>query len=133
VSKIIRLWSHECKRVIEDRLINQEDIQCFRAYLRDSIAKSFGEEHADFAQDEEGVHTSFVSVAKGYDKAYMVVESLVDLKKTLEDKLAEYNETKSQMNLVLFKDAMFHVCKISRILDLPVGNALLIGVGGSGK
>jgi dynein heavy chain len=55
------------------------------------------------------------------------------LKKVLDEKMAEYNETKSQMNLVLFKDAMIHVCKIARILDFPVGNALLIGVGGSGK
>jgi dynein heavy chain len=56
-----------------------------------------------------------------------------ELKKVLEDKLAEFNESKSQMNLVLFNDAIGHVCRISRILDFPVGNALLIGVGGSGK
>lgn len=58
---------------------------------------------------------------------------MAELKKTLEEKLNEYNETKSQMDLVLFKDAICHVCKIARILDFPVGNALLIGVGGSGK
>jgi dynein heavy chain len=72
-------------------------------------------------------------MAKGFDKAYVAIDSMADLKKILEDKLAEYNETKSQMNLVLFNDAIGHICRIARILDFPVGNALLVGVGGSGK
>lgn len=58
---------------------------------------------------------------------------MTELKQTLEDKLAEHNETKSVMNLVLFGDAMEHICRIVRILEFPVGNALLVGVGGSGK
>ena len=52
----------------------------------------------------------------------------------MEDFLDDYNQINTaQMKLVLFIDAVKHVARISRIIRQPLGNALLLGVGGSGR
>lgn len=69
------------------------------------------------------------------DKLYEEITDKNKLFKMLEDKLADYNITPNtnKMDLVFFEDAINHVCRISRILRQPRGNAMLIGVSGCGK
>ena len=49
--------------------------------------------------------------------------------------MMEYNEKNASkaMNLVIFDDAVRHLLRITRIVSMPGGNSLLVGVGGSGK
>lgn len=78
--------------------------------------------------------TIFCHFAGGVgEPKYLGVSSWPDINKILIEALDTYNELNAAMNLVLFEDAMSHICRINRILESPRGNALLIGVGGSGK
>jgi len=52
----------------------------------------------------------------------------------LTEYLEDYNQiTTTQMHLVLFIDAVKHLCRICRVIRQPLGNGLLLGVGGSGR
>ena len=57
------------------------------------------------------------------------------LREYLNDKLDSYNMQPklTKMDLVLFKDAITHVAKIYRVINLKRGHAFLVGVGGSGR
>ncbi|CAK0854288.1 unnamed protein product, partial [Prorocentrum cordatum] len=62
------------------------------------------------------------------------VASHQQLSDVLQNFLMDYNQmAKRQMELVLFLSAVEHVCRIVRVLKTPLGNALLVGVGGSGR
>lgn len=67
------------------------------------------------------------------DKLYDQFQGSDALTHRLHEGLNNYNELNAVMDLVLFEDAMKHVCKISRIIAAESGHALLVGVGGSGK
>lgn len=65
---------------------------------------------------------------------YCELHDHILLKEKMEDFMDYYNNTnKVKMNLVLFMAAIEIVVKIVRIIKQPFGNALLVGVGGSGR
>ena len=137
---IFKLWAHECRRVFEDRLINKEDIAMFKTKLLmayGTLAASLPVDKEQFRAEmigDDNLFTSFISLMEAMDdKFYLPIRDIAQLTKCLNEKLAEYNESNSQMNLVLFTEALMHICKIARIIERPAGNALLVGVGGSGK
>ena len=129
---LCRLWAHECHRVWRDRLVTEEDVKLYMMYMRNGI-KEFTEQKEDDIFEEPLIYTSFVATCEGHDSAYLPIKGMDHLKLILEAKLEEYNEAVQSMNLVLFNQAMEHITRIARIIDLANGSALLVGVGGSGK
>jgi dynein heavy chain len=52
----------------------------------------------------------------------------------IDEALMFYNQTHPvKMNLVMFMNAIEHTVRIVRIIQFSYGNALLVGVGGSGR
>jgi len=57
-----------------------------------------------------------------------------ELVKSLNDSMERHNASTSKpLDLVLFDYAVIHLLRICRIIKMRKGNALLIGVGGSGR
>ncbi|BHF75205.1 Dynein heavy chain 9, axonemal [Sparganum proliferum] len=128
---IVRLWIHEAQRVYSDKMTEKSDNETFQKLLQEVVKKNFYdmEEAVLFRQPLLYCHFS-----QGIgEPLYMPVPDTASITKILTDALDNYNELNAAMNLVLFEDAIAHVLRINRILESPRGNALLVGIGGSGK
>lgn len=68
-----------------------------------------------------------------HDWSYNEIQDFSSIIEKGNSYLEDYNSiSKKPMHLVLFEDAVKHVMRISRVLRLSKGNALLVGLGGSG-
>jgi len=129
--KLAQLWLHESERVYGDRLVSLADQKKYREFAMEQAKKYFKDMSPTALTAEPLIFAHFAGGIG--DKNYDKLHSFGELTALLEGALAEYNETNAVMDLVLFEDAMRHVCRINRILESPGGHGLLVGVGGSGK
>ncbi|CAB3248907.1 unnamed protein product [Arctia plantaginis] len=130
-SELIRLWMHEATRVYSDKLVNAADNDTFAKLAVEVIRKNCEEFEENVVFAKPLIYCHF---AEGVgDPKYFPIRDWPHIKKLLDESLSAYNDIVATMNLVLFEDAMYHICRINRIMEAPRGNALLVGVGGSGK
>jgi len=86
-----------------------------------------------FATGKEIIFSKILSL-DAETQYYEILENKEKLLQSLTEKLQNFNlSSANKMDLVFFNDAVIHVCSIMRILMQPRGNAMLIGVSGSGK
>ncbi|XP_047526088.1 dynein beta chain, ciliary-like isoform X1 [Pieris napi] len=130
-SELIRLWMHEATRVYSDKLVDSIDNETFNKLIVEVIKKNCEDYDENVVFEKPLIYCHF---AEGIgDPKYFPIRDWAQIKKLLDESLSSYNDLVATMNLVLFEDAMYHICRINRILEAPRGNALLVGVGGSGK
>jgi dynein heavy chain len=145
----IKLWIHECDRVFKDRLINEKDISAYETIITNVIKQTFRRDYSGYNNKQNpiifGNYIPMIYPDNDESKPallnqYCELSDPVKLKKTLENLLTEYNdeigcksESMGILSLVLFPYAIHHLSKILRIISTSNGNALLVGVGGSGR
>ncbi|XP_066468990.1 dynein axonemal heavy chain 9 [Tiliqua scincoides] len=129
---LAKLYLHESSRVYRDKMVEEKDFVLFDKLQTETVKKFYDEMEETLEQTRK--LNIFCHFARGVgEPKYMPVQSWESLNQILVEALENHNEVNATMNLVLFEDAMCHICRINRILESPRGNALLVGVGGSGK
>eukprot|EP00930_Biecheleria_cincta_P034372 TRINITY_DN23765_c0_g1_i1.p1 TRINITY_DN23765_c0_g1~~TRINITY_DN23765_c0_g1_i1.p1 ORF type:complete len:4302 (-),score=866.21 TRINITY_DN23765_c0_g1_i1:110-13015(-) len=145
----VRLWIHEILRVFGDRLIDDIDREWMLLQLRDQTKKVFQVSfddvlsHLDMNKDGkvntlDEVRTLFfgdmLAPAAAPQRPYTECPDVVILQKEIEGHLNAFNEMSSKpMDLVCFLYMLEHLARAARVIKTPGGNALLVGVGGSGR
>lgn len=106
---MIRIWLHECQRVYGDKLIDDKDIDSFTKMQTDIVKKSFEEIDESIVFDKPNIFCHFAG-GIGEPK-YMPIKDWGALTKLLAEAQNSYNDLVAAMSLVLFEDAMQHVCR----------------------
>jgi len=137
---IARYFRNEATRVFCDRLATVADNELVSKTIATAISSSFSGSAAEHALVDPMVFGDFAYAKqrlvedKEDPRLYSDLGAYEDIKKTFDDILDFYNsESAKKLMLVLFDMALEHITRIMRIIRMPRGHALLIGVGGSGK
>jgi dynein heavy chain, axonemal len=127
---LARLWVHESQRVYGDKMADERDCDTFNKTLSDICKKCFEVNSSllsvcavqvtiqfNFQDIEETLLTTrpniYCHFAGGLGESrYLPIPHWESLSKLLHEALSNYNELVSAMQLVLFEDAMMHICRL---------------------
>jgi len=135
---IVRLFRNEVQRIFCDRLVSEADLTLVEGKVSELIGEAFPE-CKDEALENPLVFGDYKHAVRRLTeeaedpRLYCDMGSLEGTRKIFDAVMENYNMDNSPMTLVLFEQALEHLTRVHRIIRLPRGNALLIGVGGSGK
>ncbi|KAL2735253.1 dynein axonemal heavy chain 2 [Vespula squamosa] len=132
IHTFLRLWLHETYRVFCDRFIDEKDTEWFLVQIGELLGTYFELTITSICPDKT------IPLFGNFMNAWNIYEDLVDIaavRRYIEEQMDEYNASTGvvRLDLILFHDAVEHICRIVRVISQPRGNMLLVGIGGSGR
>ncbi|OAF65946.1 hypothetical protein A3Q56_06301 [Intoshia linei] len=133
INDVYPLWYHESMRVYQDRLINDQDRKFFDEIFESVLFDKFEIKLDDIATNRPLLYGDMYEGTSD-SRNYVQMTDHDKILAVVEESLEEFNVTNDiKLDLDIFMYAMEHLCRISRIIRQPFGNALLLGMGGSGR
>ncbi|EAY14826.1 Dynein heavy chain family protein [Trichomonas vaginalis G3] len=127
----IRSWHHEMCREFFDRFNTQKDRTWFLQALSETCSKHFHQSIESICPAKVAYFNNFSDKSGIYRESKLKPEELLQ---TCKDVLDEHNrESSKQLDIVLFSEAVDHISSLTRILGMPRGHAMLVGVKSSGR
>lgn len=106
---LIRLYMHEASRVYGDKLVDEKDQDLFQKFLIEIVKREIEDVDESKLFEAPLIYCHF---ADGLgDSKYMPVKSWQSIASVLLEAQASYNESVGHSSLVLFDDAIAHVCR----------------------
>nr|XP_020824639.1 dynein heavy chain 12, axonemal isoform X5 [Phascolarctos cinereus] len=145
---MVRLFVHEVLRVFYDRLVDDYDrawlFQLIKVVIKDHFKENFDTVFSHLRKGNAPVKEEDLRSLlfgdymnpdlEGDERIYTEIPNVKHFSDVVEQCLEEYNQThKTRMHLVIFRYVLEHLSRICRILKQSGGNALLVGLGGSGR
>ncbi|KAF8281137.1 dynein, axonemal, heavy polypeptide 5 [Trypanosoma cruzi] len=145
---LVRIWKHECSRVFSDKLNSVQDKRWFDEHLQECVVQHLSQTPykdvieqvrdpiymANYLRDPI-IDPETGEIVEPAPRIYEPAPSMEALQERLLRFMRAHDEQSrvKQLKLVMFEAAVKNVSRISRVLSMPRGNLLLVGVGGSGK
>uniref|UniRef100_G1KED4 Dynein axonemal heavy chain 12 n=1 Tax=Anolis carolinensis TaxID=28377 RepID=G1KED4_ANOCA len=142
---MVRLFVHEVFRVFYDRLVDDTDrawlFKLTKEILREHFKEAFDSVFAHLRKENGQINLRNLLFGdymnpdlEGDERIYFEIPDIQMFNDIVDLCLDEYNQThKTRMNLVIFRYVLEHLSRICRVLKQSGGNALLVGMGGSGR
>ena len=144
---MIRFYCHEMLKIFHDRLCDHKDQQRFIEILDYKLSSLFDTSWKELFNNnkplfsdilnDDNLSSTFNDNTSNDDTTLIINNQeltfkLKQVKKMMLETISSYNK-EYKISLVLFDEVIYHVLAIYRILQEERGNALLIGLGGSGR